>query len=694
VNDMLIPGRPYPLGATLRDGGVNFAVASEHATAIELCTFDGAGVETRERLPGHDDGVWHGFLPGAGPGLVYGFRAHGPWAPARAHLFNPSKLLLDPHAREIVGEFEWDDAHYGHVHGLDELVLDTRDSAAIMPKARVAAPLAGPASAPLHTPAADTVLYELHVKGFTKLNPAIPERLRGTYAGLGQPASVGHLRRLGITTVELLPVQYALSERRLVELGLSNYWGYNTIGWFCPDPRWSSTPFDPTATRAEFRAMVATLHEAGIEVVLDVVFNHSAEAGETGPTLSLRGLDEATYYRHGPDGRCVNWTGCGNTLNFQHPRVVQLALDALRYWVEEFGVDGFRFDLAPVLGRGRVDFDAGAPLWVALAQDPVLAGTKLIAEPWDLGPHGYRLGGFPRRWLEWNDRFRDGVRRFWLRGELDRAELARRLAGSSDVFAQELRAPTASVNFVTAHDGFTLADLVSHARKHNLENGEHNRDGHDHNHSINCGVEGPTDDPQVLALRRDLRRALLATLLIAQGTPMLLAGDELGHSQCGNNNGYCQDNEIGWIDWTRVDESLLEFVARLVALRRSHPALRQDRWLGPHPRADHGRPVEWLRPDGAAMAVEDWHARDDRALMVHIGEPEDPLVLLFNAEQASVEFALPDGSWTIVLASAEGHQHEDGRVVVPAHAVAVIARSSVQELVDGGDGRRSDDRIA
>ncbi|MFO7561860.1 MAG: glycogen debranching protein GlgX, partial [Enhygromyxa sp.] len=501
----LIPGLPYPLGATLRDGGVNFAVASEHASAIELCTFDESGHERREPLPGHDDGVWHGFLPGGGPGLRYGYRAHGPLAPSRALLFNPHKLLIDPYARELVGRLVWDDAHYGQVRGRPE--LDPRDNATLIPTARVAAPLPGPRPAGVRVPPAETILYELHVKGFSKRNPAIPEALRGTFAGLGHPASVEYLRSLGVTTLGLMPVIYALSERRLIELQLTNYWGYNPIAWFCPDPRLSSTPDDPTATRAEFRAMVEALHEAGLEVTLDVVFNHSAEAGETGWTLSLRGLDAPTYYRHDAGGRCVNWTGCGNTLNFHHPRVVQLTLDALRYWVEEFGVDGFRFDLAPILGRGRVDFDAGAPLLVALAQDPTLARVKLIAEPWDLGPHGYRLGGFPGRWLEWNDRYRDGVRRFWLVGEFDRAELSRRLAGSSDVFAQVLRPPTASVNFVTAHDGFTLADLLSYARKHNLANGEGNRDGHDHNHSINCGVEGPSDDPQVLARRRDLGRA-------------------------------------------------------------------------------------------------------------------------------------------------------------------------------------------
>lgn len=674
----LLPGLPYPLGATLCDGGVNFAVASEHATAIELCIFDQHGLEHREPLPGHDNGVWHGFLPNAGPGLRYGFRAHGRWDPAKGQLFNPNKLLIDPYARELVGRFVWDDAHYGHAREGATLLLDERDNAALLPKARVAAPLPGPAPTPLRIPAAAAILYELHVKGFSKLNPAIPEPIRGTYAGLAHPASLAHLQALGITSVELLPVQYAIAERRLVELGLTNYWGYNPIAWFCLDPRLSSTPEDPTATRAEFRAMVAALHAAGIEVLLDVVFNHSAEAGETGPTLSLRGLDETLYYRHDPaePARCINWTGCGNTLNFHHPRVVQLTMDALRHWVEEYGVDGFRFDLAPTLGRTQANFDPVAPLWVALAQDPVLAEIKLIAEPWDLGPHGYRLGGFPRRWLEWNDRYRDSVRRFWLHRDVDRAELARRLAGSSDLFDRDLRAPSASVNFVTAHDGFTLADLVSYADKHNWPNGEGNRDGHAHNYSVNCGVEGPSEDPQVLALRDQLRRAMLTTVLCSQGTPMLLAGDELGHSQRGNNNGYCQDNEVSWIDWSAIDESLLEYVQRLIALRQSCPALRPDRWLGPHA-ANGERPAAWLRPDGEPMTTDDWHAADQHALMVQLGQPDDALLLLINAEPNPREFVLPAGAWAIALSSAPTAATSVGeRALVPAHALLLLARAS------------------
>ena len=679
-------GLPYPLGATLYEDGVNFAVASDHAHAVDLCIFDATGHERAYPLLGPDCGVWHGFLAQATPGLRYGFRAHGPHVPEHAQRFNPHKLLLDPYAREVVGRFEWDDRQYGYVRGrgprehwLDS--FDTRDNADIMLMARVAAPLPGPAPIGVHVPAAEMILYEVHIKGFSKLHPAVPEALRGTYAGLAHPACIEHFCTLGITTLSLLPVHYRLSERHLSELGLSNYWGYNTIAWFCPDPRLSSTPNNPATTRTEFRAMVAALHAAGLEVVLDVVFNHTAEAGEFGPTLSLRGLDESLYYRHEPNPprRNINWTGCGNTLDFSQARVIQLVLDSLRYWVMQMGVDGFRFDLAPILGRAGHGFETTAPLFVAIAQDPILARVKLIAEPWDLGPDGYQLGRFPRRWQEWNDRYRDGVRRFWLRAGLDdgvdRAEFAKRLAGSSDRFAPDNRAPSASVNFVAAHDGFTLADMVSYSRKHNLANGENNRDGHDHNFSNNCGVEGPTDDPQVLRLRDDLARALLTTLFVSQGTPMLLAGDELGRSQRGNNNAYCQDNRISWIDWSDIDEALLEFTQRLIALRRRHPALRQDRWLGGHWRPDSGRAVQWRRPDGAPMRVDDWHHPARHGLMVRLGDPEDSLLVLFNPERVALEFELPEGSWTVLLCSKKPCANPELRMIVAPHAVVILGPS-------------------
>jgi isoamylase len=637
----LTAGLPYPLGATVCDDGVNFAVVSEHATQIDLCVFDDSGLERRAALPSCSDGVWHGTLRGARPGLVYGLRAHGKHAPHWGHRFDPDTLLLDPYAREIVGA-----------------------------RARVAVPLSalGPG---VRIPAADTILYELHVKGFSKQNSKVPEPLRGTYAGLAHAASIDHLRSLGVTTLSLLPVHYSLTEQRLAALGLRNYWGYNTLGWFCPDPRLSSRPSDPTATRVEFRDMVATLHDAGFEIVLDVVYNHSAEESELGPTLTLRGLDNALYYRLDPHdlSRYINWSGCGNTLNLDHPRVVQLVLDSLRCWVTEFGVDGFRFDLAPLLGRTRCradGFDPNAGLFVALEQDPVLARTKLIAEPWDLGPDGYALGRFPGRFSEWNDRFRDGLRRFWLERSASRGELARRLTGSNDRFHHGLRRPSASINFITAHDGFTLADLVSYSHKHNLANGEDNRDGHAHNFSINCGVEGPSSDPDVVARRGRLRRALIASTLVAQGTPMLLAGDELGHSASGNNNAYCQDNEISWLDWDSTDLELLAFVRACIELRRNHPILRRDTWL----RDDDS---EWRRPDGESMQVDDWHDGARHCLGVRLGTPDDALLLLFNSELDSVEFTLPSGRWRVLLDSgAPNVSHPDAKTTITVAAESML----------------------
>jgi glycogen operon protein len=511
------------------------------------------------------------------------------------------------------------------------------------------------------------------------LHPEVPERLRGTYAGLAHPAAVAHLKRLGVTTLSLLPVHYALSEERLVELGLANYWGYNTIGYFCPDPRLSTTPDDSAAARREFRAMVEQLHAAGLEVVLDVVFNHTAEGTETGPTLSMRGLDNAMWYRLLPGDRARgdDVTGCGNTVNAAHPRVLQFVLDCLRYWVAEMGVDGFRFDLATVLGRTVQDFDPQAAFFAAVAQDPVLARARLIAEPWDLGWGGYQLGRFPGRWLEWNDRFRDGMRQFWLTGDADRAEFARRLFASSDRFHHGARSPLASVNYVGAHDGFTLRDLVSYRHKHNESNGEANRDGHDANYSVNCGVEGPTTDAEVNAERGRLSRALLATLLLAQGTPMLAAGDEIGHSQRGNNNAYCQDNDITWLDWSGADQDLAHFVARLLTLRREHPALRQTRWQSDQARADGRSDVDWRDPAGHEMTVADWHDAQRRCLSVTIA-PEDvaAVLLIVNPERQPQQCVLPAGRWHLLLdsstpATAE-RDIEEATIEAPAQSLLLL----------------------
>ena len=643
-------GRPWPLGATVDEGGVNVAVFSAHARAIELCLFDGDREVARAPLPERTGDVFHGRLPGAGAGLVYGLRAHGPWRPDRGHRFNPNKLLLDPWAREIVapaGGFAWRPEHHGG--DLEHAAhMDGRDNARHALKARVVheAPLAWRRP---RTALADSVLYELHVRAFTRLMPGVPEAERGTYAGLASDAALAHLKRLGVTAVSLLPVHQRLDEPRLVELGLSNHWGYNTIGFFCPEPRYAAT----REPRAEFRAMVQRLHEAGIEVLIDVVFNHTAEGDERGATLAFRGLDNASWYRLPPHDRSryENWTGCGNTVNLDHPRVLQFVLDSLRYWVESMGVDGFRFDLAPVLGREQGPFDAGAAFFKALAQDPALQGVKLIAEPWDLGPEGYKLGHFPHGWLEWNDKFRDTTRAFWLGGDCTRGQFAQRLAGSSDFFQAGGRSPLASVNYVCAHDGFNLADLVSYDMRHNEANGEDGRDGHPHNLSWNCGWEGPTGDPDVLARRARLKRALLASVLLAQGTPMLAAGDEIGHSQRGNNNPYCQDNEITWLDWSAADASLAAFTARLIALRRRLLPLGV-RWTTGVADANGHADLAWLRRTGESFTVDQWNNRSSRVLGALVGAPGrggSRLLVLFNGRDIDMDFVLPAGNWVAEL---------------------------------------------
>ena len=666
----LLPGRTEPMGTLARDGGVNVAVFSDHATRVELCLFDAAGARELRRyeLYGPRDGVFHGFLEGAGPGLVYGLRAHGPWQPERGHCFNAHKLLLDPWAREIVGHFRWRPEHFGYElgHPQGRRAIDRRDNAACMLKARVAPPPAvapGVANAPRHR-TADIVLYELHVKNFTQRLDALPQALRGTYAGLAHPASIAHLRRLGVTTLSLLPVAYHLDEMALVERGLVNHWGYNTLAFFCPDPRYASTRGDPTAVADEFRTMVATLHDAGLEVVVDVVFNHTPEGDEHGPTLSWRGLDNASWYRARPDdpGRIENLSGCGNTVNVAHPRATQFVLDALRCWVHEMGVDGFRFDIAPVLGRTRHGFDPDAAFFVALRQDPLLARVHLIAEPWDLGYDGYQLGRFPGRFLEWNDKFRDTVRRYWLHRGVGRGELARRFTASSDVFHHGHRRPSASVNFISAHDGFTLADLVTYSHKHNEANGEYNRDGRNGEPAYNFGHEGASDDATIVARRERARRAMLATTLLAQGTPMLHGGDELSHSQLGNNNAYCQDNATSWFDWARADASLVEFTAALLALRRAEPALRHDVWFLGDAAHNGERGIVWYRPDGHEMAVDDWHDASQHAFACLINlrgdvtpegqvaaETGGPVLVCFNPECQPVPFTVPGGPWELRL---------------------------------------------
>jgi glycogen operon protein len=644
-------GRSMPLGAHWDGAGVNFAVFSEHAERIELCVFDGdEGRELgRWSLPGRSRDIWHGYLPGAAPGLVYGLHAHGRWQPALGQRFDGSRMLLDPWAREIVGRGEGGRAPRARV------VHDRYDWGDDRP--------------PAH-PREDVVLYELHVKGFTQRHPQVPDALRGTYAGLAHPAAIAHLQRLGVTSVSLLPVHQHYDEPRLQAQGLVNYWGYNTLGYFCPEPRYSaaaravtgpgrSAPDAATsrAVRDEFRAMVRALHAAGIEVIIDVVFNHTCESDQHGPTLAWRGLDNASWYRldaQWPD-RYANESGCGNTLNTAHPRVLQFVMDSLRHWASEMHVDGFRFDLAPVLARGPHGFDGDGGLFRAIAQDPLLAGLRLIAEPWDTGEGGYRLGGFPPGWGEWNDRFRDDLRRWWLRGETTRGTLALRLCGSTDVMHRR-REPADSVNYIVSHDGFTLRDLVTYAQRRNEANGEGNRDGHAHEHGHDFGVEGETDRADIVVARARAMRALLASLCLAQGTPMLAAGAELGHSQQGNNNPYCQDNETTWIDWSRADESMIGFTSRLLGLRKTYLPFGNF-WYEGAADAAGVLDVAWFSAEGTSLDAAAWQSTD-RALGVQIGRPgraaaARALLLLLNGADSPRVFRLPSGTWRAVFDSDE-----------------------------------------
>jgi isoamylase len=680
-------GRNEPFGALARDHGVNFAVFSDHATKIELCVFDASGARELKKytLHGPTDGVFHGFIEGVGPGLIYGLRAHGPYQPEHGHRFNHHKLLLDPCAREIVGRFSWRAEHHGYELGHPDgpRSFDKRDNALSALKARVAPPphaATGALNAP-RIPARDQVLYELHVKGFGMQLPGLPNELRGTYAGLAHPASIAHFKSLGITTLELLPVHYHLDEPHLHDKGLVNYWGYNTLGFFCPDPRYAACDrSDPTAVTEEFRAMVATLHEHGLEVVLDVVYNHTPEGNETGPTLSMRGLDNAAWYRlpHDDKSRSENWTGCGNTVNVAHPRVTQFVLDSLRYWVQEMGVDGFRFDLATVLGRTHQHFHPHAPFFTALAQDPILARAQMISEPWDMGPDGYQVGRFPARWLDWNDKFRDTVRRYWLNRGVSRGEFARRFTASNDLFHHGRRGPLASVNFISAHDGFTTADFTAFNKKQNHGNGENNGDGRDDE----IAAVIPEAD------RTRVRRALLATLLLAQGTPMLLAGDEFANSQGGNNNAYNQDNATGWLDWANADRELLAFVQCVLLLRREEPALRHARWFEHAPAKAGERSVVWLAPSGHSMQVHDWHDAALHAFACRIdAAPKSAadvarasgigcrhLLIAFNPETTPTLFTLPTGEWQIALDSSGEltavRPHKP--LSVPAHSLIVL----------------------
>ena len=665
------PGAPVPRGATWDGEGVNFALFSEYATRVELCLFDRTGrrevqrIELREQT----DLIWHCYLPEARPGLLYGYRVHGPYDPARGHRFNPNKLLLEPYAKDIVGQLRWSDAHFGYRigHRNQDLSFDRRDNATGMPKCRVIDPAFtwGDDRSPLIA-WSDMVVYELHVRGFTRSHPEIPPRLRGTYAGLATAPAIDHLKRLGVTSVELMPVHSFVDDRHLVERGLSNYWGYNSIGFFAPDHRYSST-----GLASEFKTMVKTFHSNGIEVILDVVYNHTAEGSHLGPTLSFRGIDNATYYRLVGDHPryYMDYTGCGNTLNLRQPRVLQLIMDSLRYWVLEMHVDGFRFDLASALARELHEVNRLGAFFDILLQDPVLSQVKLIAEPWDLGEGGYQVGNFPAGWGEWNDRYRDTMRAYWKGDGGLIGDFARRLTGSSDFYEHSGRKPYASVNFITAHDGFTLHDLVSHNGKHNEANGEDNRDGTDNNNSWNCGVEGPTDDPDIVALRARQKRNLLATLMLSQGVPMLVAGDEMGRTQRGSNNAYCQDNEMSWVNWklSKDDREFLAFAQRVIALRREHPVFRRRHFFqGRALRGSGSKDMHWLKPDGSEMTDQEWAHDFARCLGVYLSGEEmderdrrgrrvrdDNFLLMFNSHHEPIAFRLPvlghDGQWQSLL---------------------------------------------
>ena len=690
-------GRPYPLGATWDGLGVNFALYSRHATKVELCLFDLRGREIeRVVLPEYTDEIWHGYLPDARPGQRYGYRVHGPYAPEEGHRFNPNKLLLDPYAKQIVGEVKWAPHLFGYTLGHRDLdrSFDRRDSAAYMPRCAVIDPAYtwGSEKAP-GTPWDRTVIYEAHVRGFTMQHPDVPLIERGTFSALRHDAVVDHLKHLGVTAIELLPVHAYVDDQHLLEKGLRNYWGYNTLCFFAPQPRYLSL-----GIVAEFKQMVARLHDAGMEVILDVVYNHTAEGNELGPTLSFKGIDNTSYYRLAEDRRYyINDTGTGNTFDLTNAGALRMVMDSLRYWVTEMHVDGFRFDLATILGRERHGFDPSCSFLDAVRQDPVLSQVKLIAEPWDIGPGGYQLGNFAPGWAEWNDRYRDTVRGLWRGDGGQLPAFAARFTGSADLFDHHGRRPAASVNFITAHDGFTLHDLVSYADKHNLANGEDNRDGHSHNLSCNHGVEGETDDETIIALRGRQMRNLLATLLLSQGTPMLLAGDEFGHTQQGNNNPYCQDTPLSWIDWERAAQPRAQaqaaFVRRVLQLRRRYALLRRNRFL--HEGTDNQRgisDIHWLRPDGAPMAPEDWHDGERRALTIvldgrgsdsalHVPGRYLSLALLLNAGSEAMAFTVGDETQQfrrVLVQTPEEALDMDagGNWLMPPHSLCLLAAST------------------
>jgi glycogen operon protein len=683
-------GVPLPLGATFDGKGVNFALFSAHATAVELCLFDPTGRReiNRVRLPGRTDQIWHGYIAGLAPGQLYGYRVHGPYDPVHGHRFNPHKLLIDPYARQLSGAIRWHDALFGYRLGAHrgDLTADRRDSAPMMPKCVVEDPSYqwGDDRPPLCA-WRDSFIYETHVKGLTQLHQGIEPKARGTYAALGHPAVIEHLVRLGITAVELLPIHAFSDDRFLIEKGLRNYWGYSTLAFFAPEPRYLGA-----SGIVGLKQAIRALHDADIEVILDVVYNHTAEGNYLGPTLSFRGIDNRSYYKSPPDNPRFSWdsTGTGNTLNVSHPRVLQMVLDSLRHWVSDYHVDGFRFDLASTLLRQPYDVSEHSAFLYAVGQDPVLSRAKLIAEPWDVGAGGYRVGGFPPGWSEWNDQFRDTIRAFWRGDPGTLPALARAMTGSREIFEHNGRQPWASINYVCSHDGFTLEDLVSYNERHNEANQEDNRDGHGHNLSWNCGVEGATDDKAILALRARQKRNLLATLFLSQGVPMLLMGDELSRSQKGNNNAYCQDNDTSWLDWkagAAHDRELPDFVRALAALRQRHDAFRRKRFLtGESVAGNHLKDVYWLAPEGREMTQDDWNDANRRALGMQIGNDAPDggrFLVLVNASADPVPFAIavdfPSDRWVAVFDTrlADGLVRGEPAALVPGGSLTLEGRT-------------------
>lgn len=695
------PGSPFPLGAYWDGNGVNFALYSENATAVELCLFSDENPQTesiRIRIKERDNHIWHVYLPELRPGQLYGYRVYGPYEPQAGHRFNPNKLLIDPYAKAISGTIQWNDALFGYEvgHADADLSFDDRDSAPFIPKAVVIDNRFDWEGDRLpRIPYHRTVIYEAHVKGFTQLNPAIPEELRGTYAAIGHPATIQYLKELGITAIELMPVHQFLNDKFLTDKGLTNYWGYNTIGFFAPDVRYACNK-DHGAQVLEFKQMVKELHKAGIEVILDVVYNHTAEGNHLGPTLSFRGIDNASNYRLTEDKRfCMDYTGTGNTLNVKMPNTMRMIMDSLRYWILEMHVDGFRFDLASALARELHAVDRLGSFFQIIHQDPVISQVKLIAEPWDVGEGGYQVGNFPPGWAEWNGKYRDCMRDYWRGADSMLGEFALRFTGSPDLYEEDYRSPTASVNFITAHDGFTLHDLVSYNDKHNEANGENSQDGENHNRSWNCGEEGDTSNEEIIALRAQQKRNFLTTLFFSQGVPMLVAGDELGRTQHGNNNAYCQDNELSWIDWQEADEELLTFTKKLIHFCKRHPVFNRRRWFKGQPVKGIGlEDIAWFKPDGAEMNEENWNQDFAKSLGVFLngkgihsvgpkGEVivDDNFYVIFNAYSDLLEFKLPPQKfgrkWTKVLDTSQNFLEETGQVFKAGEKVSVVGRSIV-----------------